>query len=258
MATPLLSDVLLGDGSGPPFLLRESVVPRPLVDRLRTESLGAVQADARYHGGTDYPGYGRVLECTGYGGSFLDLLACDDLFAPVEEVLGNDAVLFTMVASCVPPNGSNIGGEPHADITRVDPWHLTHLPMLVLLDDVTTESAATVFLPGRLDAPGPPSAEELRRTGTPVTGPAGSVCYFHPRRWHGALPNRTGSWRCCLIPAMTRAWCKQRFDLPRMVPAELRDALPANARRRLGMLAGVPASYDEYYDRGRAGTHFRL
>jgi ectoine hydroxylase-related dioxygenase (phytanoyl-CoA dioxygenase family) len=45
----------------------------------------------------------------------------------------------------------------------------------------------------------------------------------------------------------TKSYMRQQMDYPRILPAEMTDALPERTRQLLGFYVRVPASLDEYY-----------
>lgn len=252
-ADELAAELLHGDG----FCVVPDVLPAALTAALRTQVLAAVAHEAALLADLDPSAYGRVLELAPYGGAFLDLLAFDPLFAPVEALLGADATLQTFSSSCVPPHGTNSASRAHVDQRTSVPDYLTSIGIFVLLDDFRASSGGTQFLAGSQRSLREPSADEFDAAGTQIDASAGSVCYFHPRAWHRSLPNRSDDWRCCVIPAMTRPWVRQRFDLPRLVDPALLAGRPEVVRRRIGFEASSPSSYEEYYERRRSASHRR-
>jgi hypothetical protein len=48
---------------------------------------------------------------------------------------------------------------------------------------------------------------------------------------------------------------KQRFDIARILDADVKAQLSPSASRRLGLEALPPGSYEEYYANGRTGQY---
>jgi ectoine hydroxylase-related dioxygenase (phytanoyl-CoA dioxygenase family) len=117
----------------------------------------------------------------------------------------------------------------------------------ILLDDFTEGNGATYYLPGshtRLKAPG---EDEFLQGARRLVARAGTGLYFNARLWHQGGRNSTGAWRHALTINMCRPYMKQRLDIPRAMAHMDLDGVPEAALQKLGFLAQVPASYEEYY-----------
>lgn len=248
---------LTGIAEGPGYVVVEGAVDADRVDALRHAVDQAMQAETAYHGTPEHYWNGRVLFCPAYGGPFLDLLADDVVFGPVDATLGEEAILYTMTTSCLPPGGSNTSSELHVDIPRVIPGYLLGISVFVVLDDFSESTGRTMLLPGSQDRPDPPSAAEFEAGAVPLDAPSGSVCYLHPRLWHHSTPNRSDRWRRSILLLMVRPWIKQRFTASAMVPPDEVDRMSPAAERRLGLTSEPPRSYDEYYRNGTTGRYRR-
>ncbi|MGZ8559883.1 MAG: phytanoyl-CoA dioxygenase family protein, partial [Chitinophagaceae bacterium] len=80
-----------------------------------------------------------------------------------------------------------------------------------------------------------------------VIAKAGSVWFFNARIWHAGGNNLTNKWRHALTINMCRAYMKQRIDIPRAMAHMDLSNISEKALQKLGFMAQVPASYDEYY-----------
>lgn len=217
------------------------------VTQLKTDLVAAIDAEAVYHGGTDYSDYGMVLACYMYGRSFLELLDEAPLMEPIEAILGPGCILYAYTSSSMPPYGSNYSGRIHVDCPRVIPGYVTNLGVTIALDDFTADNGATYYLPGSHERAEPPSEEEFLRGAERVIVPAGSAWFFNARTWHCGGQNVTGKWRHGLTLNLCRPFMKQRLDIPRMLVGHDLSGLPERALQKLGFLSQVPASLDEYY-----------
>ncbi len=228
------------------FRVERSVVPAALVEALRTEVVDALALERDLFPPGDEQ-YGRLLFAARHGGAFLDLLAFDPLFDPIEGLIGRDAIVYTYTSSCLPSGCSGPVSELHDDF---DPRRSTRrlaLAALVMLDEFAEETGATEMVVGTH------LSEDAERTSDGprafVTGGPGDVCYFDPRILHRSTLNRGDDWRRSVIVMMVEPWIRQRFDVARMLgPTTLDDQSPEVARR-LGFGALAPGSPEEFVAR---------
>lgn len=186
---------------------------------------------------------GRVVFLPRYGREFLDLLVEPALMAPVERILGEDCTLYTMTTLCQDPGSP--GRPQHVDTQYVVPDFIVGLGVMVTLDDFTAESGPTRFHPEvTIEEPDPADFEERALR---LEVPAGSVCWFHGRIWHDALPNRTDRPRRAILAAMVRPWVRQRFDMAPMLAHLGVEEFPLPLRRKLGLEQIPPGSYEEFF-----------
>jgi ectoine hydroxylase-related dioxygenase (phytanoyl-CoA dioxygenase family) len=231
---------------GGSFIERD-VLSASHIAQLKRDLIAAIDAEAVYHGGSDYSDYGMVLGCYMYGRAFLELLDHAPLIDPIEAALGPSCIVYAYTSSSMPPHGSNYSGRIHVDSPRVIPGYPTNLGVTIALDDFTAENGATYYLPGshtRLDAP---SEEEFLSGAERLIVPAGSAWFFNARTWHRGGQNMTTEWRHGLTFNICRPYMKQRLDIPRMLAGRDLSGLPERVIQKLGFLSQVPASLDEYY-----------
>ena len=79
------------------------------------------------------------------------------------------------------------------------------------------------------------------------TSAPGAAIIFNARTWHAGGTNQTGEPRHALTVNYCRAFMRQHFDFPRMIPADRVAGLSPTLRRVLGFDVRMPTSLDEYY-----------
>lgn len=229
------------------YCIMEDVVSASLVARLKNDLQKAIELEADYHKRRDYQDYAMVLFCPLYGQSFVDLLECEDFIAPVEAVMGRNCILYSYTSTSMPPEGGNYASRIHNDCNHtIPPGYITKFQTLLALDDFTLENGATYILPGSHRLQDPPSSEEFYRDAIRLTMKAGSVWYAHAKLWHAGGINSTQNWRHGVTTVYCRPYMKQRIDVPKLM-RDRSSQLSDRALQKLGFLAQVPESYDEYY-----------
>lgn len=232
-------------------LVERGVVRVPgLVAPDRVEALRDATDAAVAEESTDFPPgddqHGRVLFAPAHGGAFLDLLADDALFAPIEDRIGDDAILYTMTTSALAPGSAGPVHRYHVDLDPARGDGLA-LALMVLLDRFDAESGATELLAGS-HRWGPGDVDDSS-PGVLLVGEPGDVCYFDPRIRHRSTTNRTDRPRRAVLAQMVRPWMKQRVDVAAMVDPALLEQRPAVVRRRLGLTSTPPRSRQEFLAR---------
>jgi ectoine hydroxylase-related dioxygenase (phytanoyl-CoA dioxygenase family) len=229
------------------YAIVSGVLDPDFCERAKAELEQAIADEAEYHGGSDYGDYGMVLLCSLYGGAFIELLDNDRLMAGFESTLGPGCIIYAYTSSSMPPGKTNFSRRIHVDCPRLIPGYVTNMGATILLDDFTADNGPTAFLPGSHTRADQPSQEEFERDAKQVIAPAGSVFFFNARLWHAGGDNRTDQWRHALTLNMCRPYMKQRIDIPRAMEDVDLSAAGDLALQKMGFLAQVPASYDEYY-----------
>jgi hypothetical protein len=221
-------------------------------DRVRELSAGVDRAladDAEWYTHGRQMDTGRVVFLPRYGREFLDLLEDPTMMGPCDHILGSACTLYTMTTLCQPPGYP--GRPQHVDTEYAVPGFTVGLGVMVVLDDFTLESGPTRFHPDvTVDEPDP---EDFERRALRLEAPAGSVCWFHGRIWHDAMPNTTDRWRRAILMAVVRPWVRQRFDMARMVAHLDVASMSPQLRQKLGFAMIAPGSYEEFFlpDDGR-------
>jgi ectoine hydroxylase-related dioxygenase (phytanoyl-CoA dioxygenase family) len=232
------------------YALLSGVLPGSIIPELKKQLAEAIEIEGKLPYQVDY---GMVLMCSLYGGSLLNVLGTSALMEPFEWVLGEGCIIYAYTSSSMPPGGGNYSVRIHVDSPRLIPGYVTNMGATILLDHFTEENGATWYLPGSHTMENRPSEEYFEAHAERVVAPAGSVFYFNARLWHSGGQNLTSRWRHGLTINMCRPYMKQRIDIPRAMGHLDMSGVPDKILQKLGFLAQVPASYEEYY----AAPHLR-
>jgi ectoine hydroxylase-related dioxygenase (phytanoyl-CoA dioxygenase family) len=226
------------------YAILPGILDPALLGPLKQALAAAIETEAQ----SAYPSdYGMVLLCSLYPGPMIDVLGNTNLMDPFEWVLGEGCILYAYTSSSMPPGAGNYSGRIHVDCPRLIPGYISNMGATILLDDFTADNGATWFLPASQQRPDAPTQEEFQAKAQRVIAQAGSVFYFNARLWHAGGKNQTNVWRHALTINMCRPYMKQRLDIPRaMAHLDLSQTAP-KALQKMGFLAQVPASYEEYY-----------
>lgn len=229
------------------MVLFEDILSVEVVKSLKHELKEAIKKENEYHGSQEYKDYGMVLCCAKYGGNFLKIFENERIFEPFELVLGKDCILYSNASSAMPPKSSNFSARVHVD-APVDFPNEYQLRMLslILLDDFNNDNGSTWFLPKSHKIIKKPDDSFFYAKSKRLNAKAGSILYWNPKIWHAGGFNNTEKWRDAFTIVMTRHFCKQRLDIPKML-GEVN--LNEKAKRRLGYLNIPPSSYEDYYER---------
>lgn len=221
------------------------VLSSEFISRARPALEAAIQKEVEYHGTTNYVDYGMVLVCSMYGGPLVEIFDNVKLLTPFNLVLGPGCIVYAYTSSSMPPGKTNYSRRIHQDCPRNIPGYPTNMGATILLDDFTLENGATWFLPGSHKRTSPPTEAEFEAGAKRLVAKAGSVLFFDALLFHAGGENKTGKWRHALTINMCRPFMKQRLDIPRIMGDV--PGMSETARQKLGFLAQVPASLDEYY-----------
>lgn len=236
-------------------LLVRGVIPAAQLALLKSELEVAIEQEAKFTGSKNFREYGMLVACPVYGGALLKLANHTALFQPFEWVLGETCIMWVYTSSSMPPHQTNYSRRIHVDRPHHTPGYTEALGCLILLDDFTEENGATWFLTGSHHQPQSPEEHFFYQHADRLTGPAGSVCYFHLRIWHAGGENLTDQWRHALGIGMIRPYLKQRIDLPRALQHQDLSGLTAMGMQKLGFFAQAPSSIEEYYRPPEARTY---
>ncbi|MEM7410963.1 MAG: phytanoyl-CoA dioxygenase family protein [Myxococcota bacterium] len=230
------------------YCVVEDVLSKREVEALRSALENAIEKEVEYHHGReDYVDYAMVMLCSLYGGPFIEVFDNPGLIEPLEWVLGEGCIVYAYTSSSMPPGGTNFSNRIHVDCPRIIPGYETNMGAMVLLDDFTEGNGGSWLLAGSHRSVEPPAQDDFYARAERLIAPAGSVNFLHPRLWHAGGDNQTDRWRHSVTMNMCRPWMKQRIDIPRAMSHMDLSGYSEQARQKLGFLAQVPASYDEYY-----------
>jgi ectoine hydroxylase-related dioxygenase (phytanoyl-CoA dioxygenase family) len=194
-----------------------------------------------------YPDRWMVMNLMVRGAPFARFLENDVIQAYFGELLGDTCIIYAYTSSSMPPGGTNYSHRIHVDCPRLIPGYVTNAGVLLALDDFTPENGATYLLPGSHTRGEKPSEEEFLAKAERVYPKAGDGVFLNARTWHMGAPNRTDKARHAISMNVCRAYMRQRFDYPRLVPQQVVDSLGEVGRRFLGFNVRMPTSLEEYY-----------
>lgn len=178
---------------------------------------------------------------------FLDLLAHTAIIGAFDALLGTTSIVYAYTSSSLPARGTNYSNRIHVDCPRVIPGYITNIGVIVPLDDFTGATGGTRFLPRSFEQIEPPDRETFERDAVrPAAGP-GDLIVFNARTWHEGGLNTTDRDRHAVTINGCRSYMRQRFDYPRMIPADVAAALPESTLRLLGFHVQVPTTLEDYY-----------
>jgi ectoine hydroxylase-related dioxygenase (phytanoyl-CoA dioxygenase family) len=216
----------------------------PLKDLLET----CIDEDLQRWGGkSDFRDGWMVQNLMMRGLPFALLLENEAIQAYFSALLGDTCIIYAYTSSSMPPGGSNFSHRIHVDCPRVIPDYITNATCLIALDDYTPENGATYFLPGSQHRLDKPSEEEFLARAERGYPRAGDAVFFNCRTYHMGGQNKTNLARHAIGMQAVRSYMRQRFDFPRMVPAEVLEYLGDVGRRFLGFNVRMPTSMEEYY-----------
>jgi len=229
------------------FSVIASAIPLNVIAQLRSRLEEAIAEENAYHQGAGHRDHGMVLVCPKYDAIFGNVFDHDPIFTGCNALLGDGCIVYAYTSSSMPPRGTNYSSRIHVDCPRVIPSYLSQIGIIIALDDFTNENGATFFLPGSQNQEKSPTEEDFWAKAIQLTMPAGSICFFHAHLWHSGGQNKTDQWRHALTINMCRSYMKQRLDFPKLLDNSIAANFSCRAVQKLGYLAQVPASYDEYY-----------
>lgn len=222
------------------------IIPADLAARMRDDLSRAMDEDlARFGPEHAFPGMVHALMLR--GPSFLDLLSQDSIRAVSRAILGHGAIVHAFNSSCLPPNATNYAGRVHVDSPRHVPGYATNLGICLPLDAFTIENGAMEIWPQSFQFGSAPSDAEFEANKVVLAGlrPGDAVC-FNARCFHKSGINTTDSWRHATTLNVCRAYMRQQFDFPRMIPSDVITALSEDVQQFLGYHVRMPVSMDEF------------
>lgn len=227
-------------------VLLRGIVPLALVESMRDELTRAMEEDERRFG-SGYPFLGMVHALMVRGQSFLDLLAMDAVRSVSRKILGHGAIVHAFNSSSLPPHATNYAGRIHVDSPRNIPGYATNIGLAFPLDAFTIENGAMEIWPESFRLASAPGQDEFDAHRTILSGlmPGDAVC-FNSRSWHQSGTNGTGAWRRGVTLNVCRAYMRQQFDYPRMIPPSVAEGLTEDVRQFLGYQVRMPVSMDEF------------
>lgn len=225
------------------------IVPKVLaveqVETLRKELESAIADDALSL--PDAFDKGMVHNCMVRGRSMARLLDNPTMNAYLSASFSDTCIVYAYQSSSLPPGHGNYGSRVHVDSPRFIPGYATNMGVIFPLDDFTRENGATYYLKGSHKIPELPDEPTFFANASRALCSAGDMILFSGRLIHAGGTNTTANTRHSLTINFCRSYMRQRFDFPRLVPAETINGLGEHGRRLIGMNVRMPTSLDEFY-----------
>jgi len=129
------------------FHLKKELLDKSLTLKLKNEIEIAIIEKAIYHKNIKHKDYGMILDCAHYGGELLRIFDNHELFIPMEEILGEDLIIYSNTSSSMPPNLGNYSSRIHGDSKEDIIFRSNKVMALLLLDDFNIQNGVTWILP---------------------------------------------------------------------------------------------------------------
>ena len=230
------------------YAVLETGLSSARIAELRQATLAAIAQEDAWRGTAEHVDHGRLLCAALHGGPFLELLDLPLWDSVASFLLSPNWIVHVYSSSCFQPNRSTFSHRIHRDCHIDSGNKIMILGALIALDDFTSKTGLTHFLPGSHHQSIAPTPAFFHQHIEKIALKAGEVLLFDARVWHAAGPNSGFDWRCALALGFSDYYLKQRLDIPRMIPPPLANTLSENQQRRLGYFHQPPISYSEYYD----------
>jgi ectoine hydroxylase-related dioxygenase (phytanoyl-CoA dioxygenase family) len=230
------------------FTVVPGVVHAAEVAALRAELERAVAEDlGRWGDNPHYHDAHMVMNLMTRGDAFLRLLENPVIHAFASALLGPTCILYAYTSSSMPAGGTNFARRVHVDAPRWIPGYPTNVGFTLALDDFSEENGAMSALPESHLSPAAPEDVTFDKHAETLLPRAGEMIVFNARTFHRGGVNRTARARHAVTMNVCRAYMRQQFDYPRLVPPELVERLGPVGRRFLGFDVRMPSSLAEYY-----------
>ena len=125
--------------------------------------------------------------------------------------------------------------------------YVASINVMFAIDEFSSETGATLVVPGTHQQTSLPDQEFLQRNAVPAECPAGSMVVFDSTLWHAAGVNTSGKDRLAINHQFTRSYIKQQIDYVRALgdPTVLEQA--PRTQQLLGWHTRAVTSLAEYY-----------
>lgn len=222
------------------------VVPPSLVSRMRQDLVRAMEEDDRRFGDA-HPFPGMVHALMLRGRSFIDLLDLNAVRELAHAALGHGALVHAFNSSSLPAGASNYAGRIHVDSPRVIRGYMTNLGLCFPLTDFSRANGAMEIWPGSFELPAAPDERAFLEERVVLDDLcAGDVVVFNSRCWHRSGVNSTSEARLAVTINVCRAFMRQQFDFPSMIPPDIRATLSEPLLQFLGYFVRMPVSFEEF------------
>jgi hypothetical protein len=226
-----------------------AMVASAQVDALRAdaERVYGLRREMQVRNGVADGMEGLAHHVAGEGGPLDRLLDDLPLADRIEQHFGGKFILLNYGAVLHPPGGQTYTFKPHRDVRAFTRDFPLSLNMLVMLDDFTPESGATMMLSGSHRVEAMPAVETFQARAEQATGRAGDVLLFDSLLVHAAAANLSAAPRRALTLVFGRPFMKPHMDWMRRFGRDAEERLSPMARQLLGYHARVPENLDEFY-----------
>lgn len=133
------------------------------------------------------------------------------------------------------------------DSPRLIPGYITNIGLTFPIDPFRRANGAMEIWPRSFDLTISPEIALFDREKVVLDdlNPGDALC-FNSRCWHQSGVNTTEEWRRAVTINICRAYMRQQFDYPRMMPPELVEGLGEDVKQFLGYHVRVPVSFEEF------------
>ena len=187
-----------------------------------------------------------------YDAHFFKFLELPEVLEVIDGSVSNTAVMHLQNGFILPSfpqreTPTIFQNSFHQDFPRVLNGYLASINIMFAIDEFSTETGATLVVPGTQQMSTTPAMDYLSQNAIPVTCPAGSMVVFDSTLWHAAGANTSGRDRLAINHQFTRSYIKQQIDYVRALGDEVVRAQSPRTQQLLGWYTRVVTSLDEYY-----------
>lgn len=245
-------------------ILGYTVLPQFLSADLLAQTRGRLEALIAENRTKEYPGYSdyrpddeQLFNLQNKDKIFIDLLGqpgieqilMKRLNDPYYPRLPEDHPNYILGELIARSSGQKL--RMHIDSWMPAPGPLAWMMQVVfVMHDRDEQDGCSLVVPGSHRSGEYTDREFPNAIAAPVK--AGDVVLWDSRLWHGALPREREDKKWVVIATVQRWWVKQRFDIPRALPADIYDSLSDRQRMLLGY-GSMPPLTEEMQTDTRGG-----
>lgn len=190
-----------------------------------------------------------MMKCDSHFFKFLEI---PELLTVIDNTVSATAIMHLQNGFILPPwpkekTPTTFQNSFHQDFPRVLNGYVASINVMFAIDDFSTETGATVVVPGTHQRTSTPAREYLEENAIAVECPAGSMVVFDSTLWHAAGANISGKDRLAINHQFTRSYIKQQIDYVRALGDKLVLGQKPRTQQLLGWYTRTVTSLDEYY-----------